>query len=131
MRRSLLLTIALLCLTAAVLPEITRATPGIFQGTIYQPGHSNLPQGWILVLGRNHLLRKVEISRATIVYADTVPADQRADRSPAALVDGTEVRVTAEQDKSGEWRASRVEIIRVSRSRLRPTKAPPELLRLR
>ncbi len=118
MRPTLLIATIVFCL--AVLPDVAWTTPGIFQGRIYQPGKQSLPEGWIYVLGRNHMLRKVEISRATIEYADTVPAGERADQPPAALVDGTEVRVTAEQDKSGEWRASRVEIIKLSRSRLRP-----------
>ncbi len=123
MRRRLLLTIVLLCLAALLLPEITRATPGIFQGKICEPAHGHVPRGCIFVLGRNHMLRKVEISRATVAYADTIPPAQRADQPQAALVDGTEVRVTAEQDKSGEWHASRVEIVRLNRSRLRPALA--------
>lgn len=118
MRRTVLLATIVFCL--AVLPEVAWATPGIFQGKIYQPTKESLPEGWIYVLGRNRMLRKVEISQATVVYADSVPTGQRADQPHSALVDGTEVRITAEQDKSGEWRASRVEIIKLSRSRLRP-----------
>jgi hypothetical protein len=131
MRRSLLLTVGFLSLAALLLPDVTRATPGIFQGEIYEPAHEKVPQGWILVLGRNHMLRKVEISRATIVYANTIPARQRADPPHSALVDGTEVRITAEQDKSGEWRASRVEIIKLSRSRLHPADFDGASARLR
>ncbi len=121
MRRRLFLTTLVFFATSLVVPEIARGTPGIFQGRIYQPASSSVPQGWIFVLGRNHMLRKVEISQATVVYAESVPTGQRADHPHSALVDGTEVRITAEQDKSGEWRASRVEIIKLSRSRLRPT----------
>jgi hypothetical protein len=88
-------------------------TPGVFQGQVYQ----DQKPGWIFVQGRNGMLRRVEVSQARVVYASSVPAVDRA-RDPAAdLVQGAEVRVTAEQDRAGEWRASRIEIVRISRGR--------------
>ncbi len=123
MGRMLFLVFVTFCVAALLLPQVSRATPGIFQGKIVQPAHGNVPQGWIFVLSRNHMLRKVEISRTKVVYADTVPTAERVDQPQAALVDGTEVRVTAEQDKAGDWRASRLEIVSLSHSRLRSAAA--------
>ena len=89
-------------------------TPGIFQGKVYQDQKAN--SGWIYVQSRNGMLRKVEISRARVVYASSVAVADRATNPALDLVQGTEVRITAEQDGAGEWRASRVEIIKLERN---------------
>lgn len=57
------------------------------------------------------MLRKVEISRAKVVYEETVPKSKRENHPELSLKPGIEVRVTAEQDSGGEWRASEVEIV--------------------
>ncbi|HYY69753.1 MAG TPA: hypothetical protein VE734_08470 [Terriglobales bacterium] len=90
-------------------------TPGIFQGQVYRD--QNTSPGWIFVQGRNGMLRRVEVSRARVIYAASVPAADRAKNPTMDLVQGAEVRVTAEQDGTGEWRASRIEIVRLSRER--------------
>ena len=112
---------ALLSLLLAFAVAALAGTPGIFQGEVYQDQKAT--PGWIYVQGRNGLLRKVEISRARVVYAASVPAaDRRAD--PARdLIEGAEVRITAEQDGGGEWRAIQVEIIRVQRGSKPPSRA--------
>ena len=66
---------------------------------------------------RNGGIRRVDISRAAIGYDETVPADQRKPSAGEQLVIGAEVRITAEQDSDGEWRASRIEIIKPAPSR--------------
>ena len=86
-------------------------TPGIFQGQIYQGRGTT--SGWIYVQGRNGTLRKVEISRARVVYAESVPSRERARDPKQDLAQGAEVRITAEQDSDGEWRASQVEILQI------------------
>lgn len=91
-------------------------TPGIFQGRIYQDERPT--PGWIYVQARNGMLRKVEISRARVTYASSVASADRATDPTQDLVHGAEVRVTAEQDAAGEWRASRVEIIKIQRHQL-------------
>jgi hypothetical protein len=88
-------------------------TPGIFQGQVYRD--QNAASGWIYVQSRNGMLRKVEVSRARVVYSASVPAADRAKEPRQDLIQGAEVRVTAEQDGEGEWRASRVEILKTSR----------------
>jgi hypothetical protein len=48
------------------------------------------------------------------MYGDEVPASsQRHDCNSDCLIKGQEVRITAHQDSSGEWRAKRVEILKV------------------
>jgi hypothetical protein len=60
------------------------------------------------------MLRRVSLEKAEVVYSDQVPTQQR-DRVPAnALAAGAEVRVIAEQDEAGEWRALRIEILKVA-----------------
>jgi len=96
---------------------LAAATPGIFEGTVYETDEAKIPRGWILVQAKNGMLRKVEISRAHIMYARSVPSKDRVREPAVALVHGTEVRVLAEQDSSGEWRATEIEILRLSKKK--------------
>jgi hypothetical protein len=102
-------------------------TPGIFQGTIYQPDNVSLPNGWILVQGRHGVLHKVEVSRARVVFADSIPAFRRRADPAASLVHGAEVQVTAEQDGKGEWRATRIEIMHTAHENRNSGKPGPNL----
>jgi hypothetical protein len=91
------------------------AVDGTFRGKIADPP-SNVPavKGWIFVEGRNRMLRRVEVAHAEIIYGDEVPAsNQRHSCNSDCLIKGQEVRITAHQDASGEWRAKRVEILKV------------------
>jgi hypothetical protein len=91
------------------------AVDGTFRGKIADPP-ANVPavKGWIFVEGRNQMLRRVEVAHAEIVYGDEVPASsQRHGCNSDCLSKGQEVRITAHQDASGEWRAKRVEILKV------------------
>jgi hypothetical protein len=92
------------------------AVDGTFRGKIADPP-SNVPavKGWIFVEGRNQMLRRVEVAHAEIVYGEEVPASsQRHNCNSDCLTKGQEVRITAHQDASGEWRAKRVEILKES-----------------
>jgi hypothetical protein len=91
------------------------AVDGTFRGKIADPP-ADVPavKGWIFVEGRNQMLRRVEVAHAEIVYGDEVPASgQRHNCNSDCLIKGQEVRITAHQDTSGEWRAKRVEILKV------------------
>lgn len=91
---------------------VRAGTPGSFRGTIVDsPGAG---KDRIYVQGRNGMARRVDISRARVSYDEDVPAAIRLPRPDDALTAGTEVRVTAEQGDDGEWRASRVEILKSS-----------------
>lgn len=92
------------------------AVDGTFRGKIADPP-SNEPavKGWIFVEGRNQMLRRVEVAHAEIVYGDEIPASsQRHSCNTDCLIKGQEVRITAHQDASGEWRAKRVEILKTT-----------------
>lgn len=62
------------------------------------------------------MARRVDVSRARVVYDESVPTATRLPKPEDALVAGAEVRVTAEQGSDGEWRASRVEILKADDS---------------
>lgn len=64
------------------------------------------------------MLRRVEVSHAQIVFGSNVPASQKHKCNADCLTPGQEILVTAEQDGSGEWRAKRVEILRLTTNRI-------------
>ena len=91
------------------------AADGTFRGKIANPPANEAEvKGWIFVEGRNKMLRRVEVAHEEIVYGEEVPASQRRDCNLDCLTTGQEVRITARQDSGGEWRAKRVEILRVT-----------------
>ena len=93
----------------------TWAVDGTFQGRVIDPPVSQpIRHGWIYVQGRNHLLRRVEVSHADIVFGENVPVSHRHKCTVECLTAGLEVRITAEQDNAGEWRAKRVEILKLN-----------------
>jgi hypothetical protein len=83
---------------------------GTFLGTLVSASGSRAEARWIYVKGKNGVIRRVEISAAKVAYGEGVPREQRKQPAVAALEPGTEIRVTATQDNSGEWHASRIEI---------------------
>jgi hypothetical protein len=92
------------------------AVDGTFRGKIADPpANESAVKGWIFVEGRNQMLRRVEVAHAEIVYGEEVPAsNQRHNCNSDCLIKGQEVRITAHQDSSGEWRAKRVEILKMT-----------------
>jgi len=92
------------------------AVDGTFRGKITDPPASEpVVKGWIFVQGRNHMLRRVEVAHAEIVYGEEIPASERHNCNVDCLRAGQEVRITAHQDSSGEWRAKRVEILKMNK----------------
>lgn len=85
-------------------------TSGSFRGQVVERP-AGASSAWIYVRGRNGMIRRVEISKAKVEYDENVPAAERSKVPRETLVEGTEVRVTAEQGDDGEWRASRVEVL--------------------
>jgi len=109
----LLLVLGLVIGLLACAPTAS-AVDGTFRGKITDPPPS-VPavKGWIFVQGRNRMLRRVEVAHAEIVYGEEIPASERHNCSSDCLKAGQEVRITARQDSSGEWRAKRVEILKL------------------
>lgn len=99
------------CLTFSLLPALLGATTGSFRGTIVRGPDVN--PGWIWVKSANGILRKVGVSGARVLYDNTVPNIDRERQAELSMKSGAEVRVTANQDSDGEWRASRIEILKI------------------
>jgi hypothetical protein len=106
--RKLALTLALAVL-AVVAVTLRADTPGIFRGVVIH-GPEIMP-GWMFLKSTNGQVRKVGISRAEVVYSASVPAKDRQKAAAMSIATGAEVRVTAQQDEDGEWRATRIEIL--------------------
>jgi hypothetical protein len=104
----LLTTVLALLLSVAAFA----GTPGEFRGTVVNgPEKSG---EWVYVEGYNHSVRRVDVREARIHYDSDVPPSERQNPVPKSLAVGTQVRVTAEQDDAGEWRATEVEILKGS-----------------
>jgi hypothetical protein len=99
------------CLLFLLLPPILTATPGSFRGVIVRGQEDN--PGWIWVKGANGMLRKVGVNGARVIYDDAVPHVDRERHPEMSMKSGAEVRVTANQDDDGEWRASKIEILKL------------------
>jgi hypothetical protein len=105
--------IALLLLTSGVFASVLRVgTQGTFRGEVVRAPRGEPSAGLLYLMGRDGNVRRVVVAQAAIVYDAQVPSADRTRPARKALVPGTEVRVTALVDaKSGEWTASRVEVI--------------------
>jgi hypothetical protein len=93
-------------------PSMIAGTPGSFRGVLME-GADTKP-GWMYVQSRNDFLRRVKITRASVSYGDEVPAGLRQANPRMSLRPGAEVRILAEQDSHGDWRAQKIEILRLS-----------------
>lgn len=109
--------LATILLTVLIMSTAYAGTPGSFRGTIVEGDQGAPKEGWLYVRGRNGSIRRVDISQAAVAYDEDVPADERKLSAREQLVVGAEVRVTAEQGNDGEWRASRVEIVKPAPSK--------------
>jgi len=96
---------------------VEEGTVGIFQGLVVD-GSSRDSGTYIYVQGKNGNVRRVRVTGAKVYYADSVPASQRVKSAFECLQEHPEVRVTAEQAKSGEWKAKEIVILRLSRRRV-------------
>ncbi len=106
-----------LVLVAALLLGV----PGTFRGTVVRGPERQ--HGWIYVAGRNDTLRKVDITQASVSYDPKVPTRLREKAPKKSLVEGAEVRVTAEPDNQGAWFATEIEILRVPSQERKPVTA--------
>ena len=104
--------IALPLTSGMLVPEMRAETQGTFRGEVIAAPRGELNSGLLYLKGRDGNVRRVVVARAAVVYDATVPSADRKKSAQAALVPGTEVRVTALVDaESGEWTASRIEVM--------------------
>jgi hypothetical protein len=92
--------------------QVSAGTPGTFRGVVVRPSEAG-NSGWIYVLGRNGQVRRVDVSHSQVSYGDPVAQRDRRKSPRESLVPGSELRITAEPDEKGEWRAIQVEILRI------------------
>ncbi|SRR5690242_14123932 len=85
------------------------ATPGTFRGVVIASSVGK--HEWIYLKSSNGMVRRVGIRNAQVVYSETVPSAERKKVPESSIAPGAELRVTAELDDGGEWRASRIEIL--------------------
>ncbi len=90
-------------------------TPGSFRGYVIEGAHTR--PGWVYIQSRNDMLRLVNVAAATVSYGDEIPVRLRQAHPRDSLRSGAEVRVLAEQDRSGNWQAQEVEILRLPPTR--------------
>jgi hypothetical protein len=88
---------------------------GSFRGRIASTAIEHQHQ-WIYVEAGHRNLRRVDVSRASVRFGDTVAPNRRTAHPADSLARGAEVEVTAEQDNSGEWKASSVRIVGLAAS---------------
>ena len=98
-------------LLSFLLPAFLNASPGSFRGVIVRGPDDN--PGWIWVKGANGMLRKVGVQGARVVYDDAVPNNDRERQPQMSIKSGAEIRVTANQDDNGDWRATKIEILKI------------------
>jgi hypothetical protein len=103
------------CLIGAILAcsIAAFATIGSFRGKIVTAPDGQARAGWVFVQAPNGRMRLVDIRKAQFAFDEDlrVPADLNP--SAKLLLEGAEIRVVGEQQE-GEWRATRVEIIRLA-----------------
>ena len=87
------------------------ATPGSFRGVLREG--ANVQPGWMYVESANEMLRLVRVRGAQVSYAESVPQQLRRPNPARSLKTGAEVRVLADEDGRGHWRARQIEILRL------------------
>jgi len=88
---------------------------GVFQGTVVQL-NTHKPAAktrWMYVQGKNGVIRRANIAKATFDYDEDFPKAKRHKKAEDSLLKAAVVRVTAEQDVAhdGEWQATSVSIV--------------------
>jgi hypothetical protein len=104
-------------LVAGCLCAPAHAADGTFQGKVVDPpANEQSRPGWIFIQGPNRSLRRVEVTHAVVTLGPEVAHNGKRKCNWECLAVGQEIRVTAGQDASGEWRAKRVEILHMAAS---------------
>ena len=102
--------VALMMALLFFVPLMAANTSGVFRGILVENPHGPT-KGFVYLRSHNGNMRRVETSKATIAYDESVPKDQQTGTAADALKPGADVRITAEQEADGEWHASRIDIM--------------------
>jgi hypothetical protein len=110
----ILVLVKYLLVTAVVFSSIVSfAASGTFRGTLIQDPVTQDSRKWLYLQSANGSVRRVEISHAQLVYAEEISRKGHPAKASEALRRGAELRITASQDETGEWAATRVEIVEI------------------
>src|SRR3954462_1667970 len=103
------------CLIGAILAcsIAAFATIGSFRGKIVTAPDGQARDGWVFVQAPNGRMRLVDIRKAQFAFDEELRVPSDLNPSAKLLLEGAEIRVVGEQQQ-GEWRATRVEIIRLA-----------------
>jgi hypothetical protein len=94
-----------------LLTTLAFAASGSFVGQVVNGPNVDSNKKWIYVQAPRGAVRRVDVSAAKIAYG---PSVEKKDRADDAVREGAQVRVTASQDGEGEWKASRVEVVKAA-----------------
>src|SRR3954468_18622244 len=89
------------------------ATIGSFRGKIVTAPAGQAREGWVFVQAPNGRMRLGDIQKAQFAFDEDLRVPPDLNPSAKLLLEGAEIRVVGEQQQ-GEWRATRVEIIRLA-----------------
>jgi hypothetical protein len=95
-----------------ILPAFA-STPASFRGKVIEFPTEKSASGMIFVMGRNGALRRVQVGNAHVSYSEHIPAKFRHKQASQSLKHGADVRVEAEENGHGLWRARSIEILGV------------------
>jgi hypothetical protein len=125
MRRWALVSLSLVYFSALLLA----ATPASFRGKVIEVAspQPDPNQHIIFVISRNGALRKVEVGAAKVVFSEDIPEKDRAGEASSKLKHGAEVRVIAEENGHGLWKARSVEILSLPGAKKPAPKLDPRL----
>ena len=102
--------LALLLALLFIVPLLSANTSGVFRGILVEDPHGS-SKGFLYLRSHNGNMRRVETSKATVAFDESVPKEQQMGAAADALKPGADVRITAEQEGDGEWHASRIDIM--------------------
>jgi hypothetical protein len=97
-----------------VLSTFASARDGSFTGQVVNGPNLDANKKWVYVQSPKGAVRRVEISAAQVSYDPAVNAKDRQAKAADSVHEGAEVRVTASLDSEGEWKASRIEILKTA-----------------
>src|SRR3954464_5153753 len=89
------------------------ATIGSFRGKIVTAPAGQAREGWVFVQAPNGRMRLGDIRKAQFAFDEDLQVPTDLNPSAKLFLEGAEIRVVGEQQQ-GEWRATRVEIIRLA-----------------
>ena len=90
------------------------AADGSFTGQVVNGPNLDADKKWVFIQGPRGPVRRVDINGAKISFGAEMKKQDKAMKPEDAIREGAELRVTASLDGEGEWKASKVEVVKVA-----------------